>query len=139
MLCSDFVLQLLPLGRFAFRFNPETVRALVPDDVAGVYLLLFEGEGIYVGRSDTCLRTRLAYHPYLRYASYFTYEICRNSHRAFYLEAYWFHRLQRDKFQRFLNCIHPAKPQGFSQRCPFCTPNDSKAIKHVLSKLGILG
>ena len=138
MLCNDLALQTLFLGRFAFRFNSETVKTLIPNDVLGVYLLLLEGESVYVGRSDTCLRTRLAYHPHLRHASHFTYEICRSAYRAFYLESYWFHRLQRDAPQQFLNCIHPAKPQNFSRHCPFCIPNDSKAFEHVLSKLGIL-
>jgi len=112
MLHSDFVLQPLPLGRFAFQFNPKTVRALVPNDVIGVYLQE-EGKGIYVGRSDTYLHTRLAYHPHLRFASYFSYEICRSSYRAFHLELYWFHWLERDAPQQFLNCIHPANHRIF--------------------------
>lgn len=133
---DNLVLQFAPLGRCAFRFTPEIVRAFIPLRRIGVYLLFYEQKAIYIGRSDTCLCTRLAYHPYLRRASHFTYEICKTSCRAFCLEAYWFHRLQRASPDRLLNCNHPGKPRAVTQSCPFCNPNDSKALNLVASKFG---
>ncbi|OUL19230.1 hypothetical protein BV372_33585 [Nostoc sp. T09] len=131
-------LQSVPFERFAFRFTPEVVRILIPNDLVGVYLLFDQGEAVYVGRSDNCLRTRLANHPFVGQASYFTYEICHSRLRAFYLEAYWFHRLQEFAPQRLLNSIHPAKPANCSQTCPFCNSKNSKALKVAFSTLGIL-
>lgn len=135
---TDICLQSIAFERFAFRFTPEVVRGLIPNNLVGVYLLFHQGEPVYVGRSDNCLRTRLANHPLIGQASYFTYEICHNRLRAFYLEAYWFHQLQEFTSQRLLNSIHPGKPANCSQTCPFCNSKDFKALKVAFSKLGIL-
>ncbi|MEX5268882.1 GIY-YIG nuclease family protein [Kocuria sabuli] len=104
-------------ARLAFRFTPATVRALVPARICGTYLLLDGENPVYVGRSDACLRTRLASHNHRSSATHVLWEPARSPKNAYLLEAHWFHQHDLQ-----LNQIHPASPAGQSLSCPFCDP-----------------
>ncbi len=117
-------------GRFAFRFLPKVVRAMIPTEMIGAYLLITNGTPVYIGRSDHCVQSRLSKHPLLGCASHFVWEPCRSSLCAFYLEAFWFHQLQ-NSFD-LLNTIHPARPLGFDHPCPFCNTKDIDALRFAL-------
>lgn len=107
----------LPPARLAFRFTPTTVRALVPAGVPGTYLLLKGHVPVYVGRSDTCLRTRLTTHNHLDLATHVLWESAKDAWQAFDLEAWWWHSRRP-----IMNIIHPATPAGATRPCPFCAP-----------------
>lgn len=118
-------LSVVSFGRFAYRFTPDVVQALLPDSVVGTYLLIKHGLPVYVGRSDTCLRTRLGRHPWLGIATHFTWEPCRTSFQAFCLESLWYHRLVGEP--ETLNRVHPARPSNCRRPCPFCVTRDLEA------------
>jgi hypothetical protein len=104
--------------RQSFPFRPAFVRAVVAAGYPGVYLLLHKGRPIYVGRSDTCVQTRLASHPYLGRADRFMWQPCRSPVHAFHLESFWYHALLEQGGAG--NLIHPARPAGTPASCPFC-------------------
>ncbi len=116
--------------RFAFPFVPKMVRAMIPTEMIGAYLLISNGTPVYIGRSDHCVQSRLSKHPLLGCVSHFVWEPCQSSLRAFYLEAFWFHKLQ-NSFD-LLNTIHPARPLGFDHPCPFCNTKDIDALRFAL-------
>lgn len=108
----------------AFRFTRATVRTLLPPGFPGAYILLRIRKGsdaipIYVGRSDTCLQTRLTGHPYRGRATHFVFAPTGNAKRAFWLEAAWYHRLTSENVT-LLNQLHPASPANSQLNCPFC-------------------
>lgn len=112
------------ITRFAFRFTPEVVYALIPSKVIGAYLLFNNDKPVYVGRSDNCLRRRLINHPFIEVASYFLWNICHSKFHAFCVESFWFHKFQHQT--QLLNIIHPAKPVGCQTFCPFCETSGDK-------------
>lgn len=114
----------------AFLAVPSVVRALVPEGWAGVYMLLRDAVPFYVGRSDTCLRARLAAHPLLTLATHVTWETCASSLHAYRLESAWFHTLQLTA--EFTNRNHPAHPSGEPNSCPFCSTGDCQAWTHLM-------
>lgn len=116
--------------RFAFRLASGTIRAVIPRGAAGVYLLLKDGAPLYVGRSDLCVRERLATHALAGTATHFVWEPCEDPDRAFVLESFWFHRL-RD-LPAVLNAVHPASPKGSEVHCPFCDDGDVAALAYAL-------
>lgn len=115
----------------AFRFTRASVQTLLPRGVPGAYILLRAREGadatpIYVGRSDTCLQTRLTGHPHKRHATHFIFAPTGTAKRAFWLEAALYHQLNTDDMQ-ILNQVHPASPQNSGLTCPFCPSEDIEA------------
>jgi hypothetical protein len=96
----------------------------------GVYLLLRGGSPVYVGRSDTCVQTRLASHPYIGVAEHFVWQPCRSVRHAFHLEPYWFHALQ--DMGGAGNLIHPARPAGKEEPCPFCPQHNDVSITYAV-------
>jgi hypothetical protein len=118
--------------RFAFELTPATVRAVIPKGALGVYLLLKNGTPLYVGRSDSCVRERLATHAIDGVATHFAWEPCGDDHRAFVLESFWYHHM-RD-LPGILNVVHPARPVGSNGRCPFCEDGDVAALAYALSR-----
>ena len=106
-------------ARFAFRFMPPIVRALVPRDVVGCYILMVGDKPVYVGRSDTCVQQRLVHHGLLNIATHFSWQPCRSPVAAFNLESSWYHHLQHTDGQQLLNAIHPDSPAGSNLACPF--------------------
>lgn len=108
----------------AFRFTPATVRTLLPRGFPGAYVLLrarreADVTPIYVGRSDTCLQTRLTRHPHRSRATHFVFAPTKTTKRAFWLEAAWYHQLTADH-PGILNRLHPARPANSHLTCPFC-------------------
>jgi hypothetical protein len=116
--------------RHAYPMMADVVRGLLPSGYAGAYMLLAGQTPIYIGRSDTCVRTRLASHPHMQRATHFVWEICRNSWHAFVLESALFHSLQHAP--GMLNLAHPARPSTDPRPCPFCTEGDDQALRRVL-------
>lgn len=118
--------------RFAIIAAPRVIRTLIPANTPGVYMLLRNKRPFYVGRSDTCIRRRLAGHPLLRVATHVVWEPCRTRLQAYRLESAWFHEL--DATVRILNLIHPAKPTAVTEDCPFCNTGDRLAWQHALGQ-----
>jgi len=118
--------------RHAFLFRPNVVRALLPPGHPGVYLLLDRDAPVYIGRSDVCVRERLANHEQVYRATHFTWHPSPNLPFGFYLESAEFHRLQGSP--GLLNQVHPAHPEGLPLKCPFCEERDVKALSLVFGK-----
>jgi hypothetical protein len=116
--------------RMAFKFVPQLVRALLPRATTGTYILTDGPKPIYVGRSDRCLRTRLAGHPLQQSATHFIWEPCDTAAKAFLLECSWYHSLRLEV--PLINQIHPATPAGNNFPCPFCGPNTERALQTAL-------
>lgn len=106
-------------SRMAYLAHPKVIRAFVPSQTIGVYILYNEGKPIYVGRSDSCIQTRLCGHELLCKSTHFSWEPCSSPKKAYLLEALWYHKLQMQG--QNLNQIHPGKPAGWIGECPFCT------------------
>lgn len=117
--------------QLAFLATPSVVRALVTPGKPGVYMLLRLGTPFYVGRSDTCLQTRLATHPLLPLATHVAWETYSTPLQAFRVESAWFHILNVDG--ELVNQIHPARPAGEPNGCPFCSTGDCEAWAHFMS------
>jgi hypothetical protein len=118
------------IRRVGFRFESKVLRAVIPPAALGTYLLLVEDEPIYVGRSDTCVRTRLCMHGLGQVATHFVWEPAREAWQGFCLEAAWWHR--RADWPMLLNAIHPAIPLGDERTCPFCDKRDEKGLAAIL-------
>lgn len=103
--------------------NPDNVRRVIRPGTIGVYQLARYEKGHltvgYVGRSDSCLRNRLARHNHLSDFDYFWYRPESGPQRAFLLEAGMWHALKADL--PLLNHIHPAVPIGSRIVCPYCS------------------
>lgn len=123
------VIALVGARRVALPFRPALVRELVPPGRAGCYLL-FRGElPRYIGRSGSCLRTRLEYHPMRGLATHFVFETCTSAASAFLLECAWYHRLGTS----LANKIHPAQPRGEGGLvCPVCDVQTMAAVRRAL-------
>lgn len=119
----------VPPARLAFRLTPPTVRALVPSGTPGTYLLLRGDVPLYVGRSDTCLQSRLVNHNHLSAATHVLWEPAREAWTAFCLEAWWWHRHKNT----LINKIHPARPIGRGP-CPFCDDQINPGLVEVTYK-----
>lgn len=115
---------------FAFIARPDVLRALIPVEHSGVYMLLHGPAPFYVGRSDSCIQTRLANHPLLRIATHVAWEPCADPLHAYHLESAWFHTLRAST--HLANQIHPARPAGERKNCPFCSIGDCLAWEHVM-------
>lgn len=123
-----------PTARFAFRFIPAIVRALVPPGIIGCYVLMIGDSPVYVGRSDSCLRQRLSRHGHIGFATHFLWQPCKNPVAAFNLESLWYHHLRHDLGRNLLNTIHPDSPSGANRSCPFCVPADRDALAFALER-----
>lgn len=115
--------------RVAFAATATFIRLFVPERAIGVYMLLSDTIPFYVGRSDTCSRTRLLNHPLLAATTHIAWEPCRDQLQAFRMEAAWFHTFEPSKL---LNQIHPARPSGNFENCPFCATGDCLAWMHAM-------
>jgi hypothetical protein len=116
--------------RVAVAANREWLGATIPHGVVGAYMLLNGHTPFYVGRSDTCLLTRLRGHPWLPDASHVVWEPCATAEQAFHQEAAWFHILGAGGV--FRNRVHPARPTAYTKDCPFCDTRDEEALGYML-------
>jgi hypothetical protein len=119
--------------RFAFRARPRVIQALISVDLIGAYILLRDGHPIYIGRSDTCLRSRLINHGLLTACEHVVWQICASPQLAFHQEAACFHELSGTP--GCLNRIHPARPWGQRSGCPFCLRGVRAAVLRALGRL----
>lgn len=108
-------------GRIAVPARPAWIRAMLPPNVVGAYVLLNGPTPFYVGRSDSCLANRLLHHEYLPEATHVYWEVCRNPVLAFHCEAFWYDHAGGSGTLR--NRVHPARPVGHDGPCPFCSIN----------------
>jgi hypothetical protein len=102
--------------RRLYTLEPWFIRALIPDQMAGTYMLFRNGQPIYAGRSDRNLRQRLSAHAHGQRGDYFDYESTTGARQAFDLECAMFHALAND----CENIAHPAAPRGEQARCFIC-------------------
>lgn len=128
----NFLLLLDTPRRVAYAVRPDLLRAVIPPGHAGTYVLLQRNAVMYVGRSDTCVLTRLCRHELLLDATHVTWEPSSNPERAYRLEAAWFHQFRGP---HLLNQIHPARPSGYKFNCPFCGAGDTAALVRALPRL----
>jgi len=102
------------------RFTPEVVRLVVEPGRPGAYALGHSQEGQfeigYVGRSDTCLQSRLVTHNHLWRFDYFIFLKAADEYEAYALECEFWHSFQ----DQVRNLIHPASPQGSGLGCQYC-------------------
>lgn len=118
-----------------FLFLPEIIRAVVDKGTAGIYAL---GEVVgdeffvgYVGRSDTCLRTRLLSHNYLYDFSYFYFQYAGTAAAAYTKESELWHACV-DYGIPIRNRIHPDSPVNAHLKCPYC--QSGKVILQCLER-----
>ena len=106
-----------------FRMTPDVIRKEVAKGIPGVYVLGDIEDGRfnykYVGRSDTCLQTRLLTHDYLYEYSYFVFAYVKDSKKAFELESKWWHDCRNNGIA-LRNQIHPDSPSNQLLYCPYC-------------------
>jgi GIY-YIG catalytic domain len=101
-------------------FTPESVRGIIKENKPGVYALGNDANGFvvgYVGRSDSCLQTRLSTHNHLYRFDYFIFKYALSINEAFKLECEYWHA---SKEKQIANLIHPASPSNSGMKCPYC-------------------
>jgi len=113
---------------------PAWLSILLPKGAIGAYLLLREEDVFYVGRSDRCLRNRLANHSLLTNATHVCWELCGSPEHAFHKEAYWYDLLKAEG--KLINNVHPAAPARSRRTCPFCDL-DGQKIRAALLFAGL--
>lgn len=125
------IIDLQVFSHFAVPADPAWIRSMIPDGVLGAYLLLRDSRPFYIGRSDSCLASRLVRHEFLSQASHLLWEVCRDPVRAFHCEAFLFDSSRG--LPGFLNRVHPARPVGYHGDCPFCSINVAD-IRQLLAR-----
>jgi hypothetical protein len=119
-------------------YTPEMVAQTVPAGKPGAYMLGFPEYGVlgfrtvYIGRSDTCLRTRLAKHEKLPSASHFRAIVCETVRQAFHMECYLWHATEGHA--AILNLVHPASPRLTQISCPYCETADQVFTNYGIRK-----
>lgn len=112
----------MPKFTLAYSFTPTFVRHVIGPGRVGAYTLgHIDSDFIpgYVGRSDRCLRERLAGHEQLGAFDYFIVRLGHDLAGAFQAEcALWHTCIQ--KGHRLENRAHPARPRGIELVCPYC-------------------
>lgn len=106
-----------------YRFTPDVIRQVIPEECIGVYALGDVEDGVftvkYVGRSDHSLRRRLLTHNLLYEFSYFIFMKVPTVQKGFELESRWWHDCKLARLP-IVNRIHPDAPSGEKVRCPYC-------------------
>ena len=102
-------------------FLPERVKAVIEPGRPGAYALRVNDpmEIGYVGRSDTCLQTRLSTHNHLYKFDYVIFRYAESPAQAFLFECEAFHALEQTT-PGMSNKYHPAAPDGTGLICPYC-------------------
>jgi hypothetical protein len=112
----------MPRFTLAYSFTPKFVRAVIGPDRVGAYALgNISGDfnAGYVGRSDRCLRERLAGHERLGEFAYFIVAPAQDVAAAFQSEcALWHACIQSG--HHLENRVHPAAPRTRGLVCPYC-------------------
>jgi hypothetical protein len=129
---KDAVITGATTSRLAFLFESSRVKALLPPGRPGIYLLYRNGQPIYIGRSDHCVRRRLLSHPLAGVATHVVWEFCRTPVHAFHLESFCFHRLLGQP--GMLNRAHPGRPPGTRSQCLTCQDGLLDALSYALGR-----
>lgn len=116
------------------RLRPWVVRAMIPDQVIGTYVLFRHGTEHYIGRSDTCLRRRLLAHCATTRGEYFTYDVHPTPELAFDMECSLFHTHRH----HLTNVLHLDRPDHQSPKCPFCPDTLASTLKSRLRSKTLL-
>ena len=102
----------------AYKLDKANIQNMVPESKPGTYSL---GEVLdnkfyvlYVGRSDSCLKTRLLQHAQSGEFNFFRFRVSRTKKNAYKKECIAFHVHNGAK-----NKIHPA--HNGSCNCPICS------------------
>jgi hypothetical protein len=86
----------------AYLFDALILRSLIPRNTIGVYVLgnYYHGrfDPLYVGRSDTCLLTRLLSHNHRGRATHVVWRVTRSQRQAYYQECCLYHTYEQDAF-----------------------------------------
>jgi hypothetical protein len=110
-------------GVIVHPFAPNVVRKTVVANCPGAYALGSLICGVfsrgYVGRSDHCVRERLATHELLGQFEVFEVQYARDAMSAFLLECAYWHEA-RDSGRLLANKSHPAAPRKTKLRCAYC-------------------
>jgi hypothetical protein len=102
-------------------FVPAAIRRTVAPGYPGAYALGDDRGGFmagYVGRSDTCLQTRLLKHNHRYKFEYFIFRYAASIEESYQIECQFWHTSQGQ--QDLLNIRHPASPLGSNLSCPYC-------------------
>ena len=102
-------------------FLPSVIHQVVAPGHSGAYVLGDDRGGFiagYIGRSDTCLQTRLLKHNHRYEFEYFIFRYATSAKEAYYLECqFWHSSLEQEDL---LNCRHPGVPLRSHLFCPYC-------------------
>lgn len=106
----------------AFPLSTQHVVVRVTRKSAGNYALGYvKGDDFfvqYVGRSDSCVRTRLANHAGSTSYRHFMFSYATSPKAAFEKECWNYHDFgETDALD---NLVHPRRPDGASWKCPVC-------------------
>lgn len=102
-------------------FVPSIVREVVAPGYPGAYALGDDRGGFiagYIGRSDTCLQTRLLKHNHRYEFEYFIFRYATSVKEAYHLECQFWHTSAEQG--HLLNHRHPAVPVNSQLCCPYC-------------------
>lgn len=99
-----------------YALKPWLIRALIPEDVMGIYVLWSPSGPVYVGRSDTSLRRRLLEHARAWPDISFTYDVAFSAEDAYAMECSLFHALG----EHTSNVDHPQRVDADDPACLFC-------------------
>lgn len=112
---TEAILEKAEIDYMATPYTTPWITALLPKQTIGAYVLISHGQPIYVGRSDSCLRTRLLNHEHRSKGSHVIWEIKKSSLEAYHQECFWYQALK----QKLINQIAPALPSGIHSISPF--------------------
>jgi len=101
-------------------FVNKWINLLIPKGILGSYLLIKNGVVFYVGRSDSCLRTRLVNHELKNQATHVVWVTVSDANKAYQQECYWYNIFKDST----LNKIIPAKPAFQKKSSPFLEINE---------------
>ncbi len=106
--------------------DKQTVEKLISVKKPGAYFLCVVLNNrfyeLYVGRSDSCLRTRLLQHIGAGIYTHFRFRMCRSKKGAFLNECVGFHT-----YKHMANQIHPARNDEV-ECCPICRTDEEEQI-----------
>jgi hypothetical protein len=98
------------------RLRPWLVRALIPPERVGSYILYRAAVPVYMGRSGSDLRRRLLQHAGVGTTEYFGYDVHPSPWHAFQVECSLYHA----GTGQLTNRVHPRAPTSVATACPFC-------------------
>ena len=114
----------------SYELTYEEIEKYILDGMIGNYAFGYLNEkGIfivrYVGRSDTDLKERIKHgitdmqsHPSYRYER-FKFSYALSIIEAYEKECQNYHDFGGDE-KKLINNVHPAKPEGYTGKCPIC-------------------